>query len=95
MSVTIELPVQTENELESLAAANGRSREDVARDLLQEQLVRNALFRLRDKPQPQSLADLKPRRPVPAGSTAFKEIVGKWPGDESDEEILAALQELS
>ena len=38
--------------------------------------------------------DHKPR-PLPPGKTVWDMIVGQWPGDETDEEIAAALEELS
>ena len=34
-------------------------------------------------------------RPLPDGKTLEETVVGKWPGDEKDEEIQAALHELS
>jgi|SRR5262245_15542848 len=33
--------------------------------------------------------------PIPPGKTLDDMVMGKWPGDESDEEIRAALEELS
>lgn len=36
-----------------------------------------------------------PRRPVPAGKTLAELVCGQWPGDETDEQIEAALSELS
>ena len=41
---------------------------------------------------PQSLAELKPRLQPPPGKTPMEIIVGQWPGDETDEELLAALK---
>ncbi len=38
--------------------------------------------------------DHKPH-PLPPGKTVWDMIVGQWPGDETDEEIAAALAELS
>ena len=37
----------------------------------------------------------KPSRPLPAGQSIFDVIGGQWPGDETDEEVLAALEKLS
>ena len=37
----------------------------------------------------------KPRRAVPPGKTLADMVSGKWPGDETDEQINAALKELS
>lgn len=36
-----------------------------------------------------------PARPLPPGKTLAETIAGQWPGDETDEEIEAALDELS
>ena len=47
----------------------------------------------------QDRADLLARspkpRPLPPGKTLEDVIVGQWPGDETDEEIMTALAELS
>ena len=40
------------------------------------------------------LKSSRPPRPLPPGKT-FLEAVGGWPGDETDEEVLAALERLS
>lgn len=37
----------------------------------------------------------KPPRPLPEGKTIFDVLCGKWPGDETDEEIEEALRKLS
>lgn len=34
-------------------------------------------------------------RPLPPGKTFFEVIEGTWPGDETDEEVIRALEELS
>lgn len=41
---------------------------------------------------PQSLEELKPRVPPPPGMTAMQFIEGQWPGDETEEELLATLK---
>jgi hypothetical protein len=46
-------------------------------------------------PEPRTLDDLRPRTPLPPGESGFARIFGKWPGDESDEEVALALEELS
>lgn len=43
---------------------------------------------------PQSLDELKPRVPPPPGMTAMQFIEGKWPGDETEEELLATLKSM-
>lgn len=45
--------------------------------------------------QARAMETYKPVRKVPAGQTLADIVSGKWPGDESDEQINAALCELS
>ena len=51
---------------------------------------------LRNWRKPESLDELKPREPLPPGKTLkeFREELGPWPGDETDEELLAALKSM-
>ena len=41
------------------------------------------------------LAKSRPPKPVPGGGSAIAYIMGKWPGDETDEEIEEALKWIS
>lgn len=41
-----------------------------------------------------TLATLRPRIPPPPGSNGMEFVIGHWPGDETDEQIEAALEEL-
>jgi len=41
------------------------------------------------------LAVTPPPRELPEGTTIFDAVLGKWPGDETDEQIVAALEKLS
>lgn len=41
------------------------------------------------------LALVRPGKPIPEGKTFADMVVGQWPGDETDEEILDALERLS
>ena len=41
------------------------------------------------------LATTPPPRELPEGKTIFDVVMGKWPGEETDEEIQAALEALS
>lgn len=43
---------------------------------------------------PQSLEEIGPRVPPPPGMTAMQFIRGQWPGDETEEELLATLKEM-
>jgi hypothetical protein len=45
--------------------------------------------------QAEYLALATPGKPLPPGKTLADMVVGQWPGDETDEEILAALERLS
>jgi Arc/MetJ-type ribon-helix-helix transcriptional regulator len=46
--------------------------------------------------QAQALASaIRPEREVPSGKTLFDMVAGKWPGEETDEEINSALERLS
>ena len=39
-----------------------------------------------------TLATYQPRNPPPPGTSGMERVFGKWPGDETDEEIRAALE---
>ena len=41
---------------------------------------------------PRTLDELRPRNPLPPGASGFGRIFGRWPSDETDEEITAALK---
>jgi antitoxin component of MazEF toxin-antitoxin module len=45
--------------------------------------------------QAHAMEAYQPVRTVPPGKTLADMVSGKWPGDETDEQILAALKELS
>lgn len=45
--------------------------------------------------QARAIAAYQPLRAVPYGKTLADMVSGRWPGDESDEQIEAALRELS
>ncbi len=88
MTITLELTPGMEAALTEAAARQG-----VAPEGLTEQEKMDALIAgLKDRPVPQTLAEIKPRRLPPPGKTAMDMIVGQWPGDETDEEIQAALK---
>ena len=40
-------------------------------------------------------AEMEPPREIPEGKTLEDMISGKWPGDETDDEVLRALEKLS
>ena len=91
MTVTLELTPELETALKEEAERQGVSPEGLTPQEVMERLIAE----LKHRPVPQSLADLKPRRLPPPGKTAWDMVVGQWPGDETDEEIRQALEELS
>jgi len=50
-----------------------------------------ALAALRGRLVPQSLSEMAPRIPTPPGETAIGLMQERWPGEESEEELLALL----
>jgi hypothetical protein len=42
-----------------------------------------------------ALTTYQPRRPLPPGKTFSEVVGGQWPGDETDEQVNTALEELS
>jgi hypothetical protein len=95
MTINLDLAPETAAQLREAAAEAGLELSDYARTILEQQARLQALQALRDQRQPHSLADLKPRVPPPPGTTGMAMAIGQWPGDETDEEIEAALEELS
>src|SRR5205085_696620 len=45
--------------------------------------------------QARAMDAYEPRRPVPRGKTLADVVSGQWPGDETDDQIEAALRDLS
>ncbi len=45
--------------------------------------------------QTRAIAACKPRNEIPPGKTLFDMVAGKWPGDETDDQIKEALERLS
>ena len=94
MTLTIELPDTDEAAWNAEAAKLGLTPDEMLRQAAVEKM--EALIAgLKNLRVPQSLDELKPRLLPPPGKTAMQMIVGQWPGDETDEEILQALAELS
>ena len=63
-------------------------------ELAKRAVMETLLAGLKGRRIPQSLDELKPRRLPPPGKTVWDMIVGQWPGDETDEELQAALKAL-
>jgi hypothetical protein len=79
----------------SLDVANGENDEDPY-------ALENAIARLNSRTpeeieaaRTRLLAQSRPPRPLPEGKTFLDVVCGQWPGDETDEEVYAALAKLS
>ena len=79
MTLTPEVPV--EENVESLDAATARMASRTPEEI---SCVRERI-----------LAATPPPRELPDGTTIFDVVMGKWPGHETDEQISAALENLS
>lgn len=91
MTITLELTPGMEAALTEAAARQG-----VTPEGLTEQEKMDALIAgLKDRPTPQTLAELKPHRLPPPGKTAMQMVYRQLPAEESDEEVRKALGELS
>jgi hypothetical protein len=95
MTITIELPSAVEEILREEAANSGQAVGEYVSGLAQELLFVQAIRALSERNRSQSLEDLKPRIPPPPGSNGLALLIGQWPGDETDEQIHAALEKLS
>lgn len=91
MTITLNVEPKTEAELHDEAARRGVTLEEMT----QQALMRTLIEGLKNQPVPQSLDELKPRRLPPPGKTAMEMVTGQWPGDETDEQVNRALEELS
>ena len=91
MTLTIELPETEEAAWNAEAARLGLTPEELAKRAMMQALIAG----LKDRRVPQSLDELKPRRLPPPGKTAMQMVYRQLPADESDEEVHAALEELS
>ena len=86
--MAIALSPEVEQKIRDEAARQNKTPEQVAQETL--------LEGLRNWRKPESLDELKPREPLPPGKT-LKDVLdelGPWPGNETDEELLAALKSM-
>lgn len=90
MTVTLNLKPAFERELRELAARRGETLDEVAQGVVEGMLVD-----LKNRHVPQSLDELKPHVLPPPGKT-IKDMLPTepWPGEETDQELLAALKAL-
>jgi hypothetical protein len=94
MAITIELPAVIEEMLRDEAARSGQAIGEYVSALAQELLFVQAVRVRSERTRPQTLEDLKPRIPPPPGSNGLALVFGQWPGDETAEDLLAALKEM-
>ena len=92
MTITIDLAPEAEARLQQEAARHGQGANEFVTGLLEQQV---SFLLSRPAEPPAWLADLKPRDPAYADKNSLGEIRGKWPGDESDAVVEAALEKLS
>jgi hypothetical protein len=88
MTLILEIPKAEETAWEAEAERLGLTLADFTRQAIMEKLIAG----LKHQRIPQSLDEIKPRRLPPTGKTAMQMVVGQWPGDETDEELQAALK---
>jgi len=91
MTITLELTPGMETALKEEAVRQGLTPEGLTEQAVMETLIAC----LKDRPIPQSLDEIKPRRLPPPGKTAMQMVYQQLPADESDEEVRKALEELS
>jgi hypothetical protein len=95
MTITLEVTDEMQKEIEEAAARQGQDAVTYLQTILQDRLMAQRIDALRDRQSPQSLEEIEPKSPLPPGSNGLDLIVGQWPGDETDEEIRQALEEIS
>ncbi len=88
MTLTISLPKEDEDAWKEEAERLGLTLEGLTQQAVMEKLIAG----LKDRRVPQSLDEIQPRRLPPPGKTAIEMIIGQWPGEETDEELQAALK---
>jgi hypothetical protein len=95
MTMQIDFPPDVEARLREEAARQGQDAAEYVKALVEEHLVAGALAALKHRKPPQSVDELQPRLPSPPGTSWVAQVVGQWPGEESDEEINEALEAMS
>lgn len=95
MTIQIDLPAELEARLHEQAARQGQAAPEYVRHVVEQELMQQALHALWERTPPQTVAELRARVPSPPGTSWIEHVRGKWPGEESDEEIAEALRELS
>ena len=85
--MTITLTPDIEQALREEAARQNTTPDQLA--------TQNLVAAFKNRRVPQTLDELKPLREPPPGKTPMEMIYGRWPGDETDEEIERRLEDLS
>ncbi len=91
MTVTLELTPEIEAALNEEAERRGLTLEGLTEQAVMSELIAG----LKNRPVPQSVDEIKPRRLPPLGKTAMQMVYQQMAADESDEEIRRVLEELS
>ncbi|MFO0847164.1 MAG: hypothetical protein U0871_01205 [Gemmataceae bacterium] len=109
-SITVTLQTDTEQRLRAKAAAEGQTIETYLAGLADREAedgggpdpLAEATKQLSSRTPEEVLAarerilvGARRGRPLPPGKTVFDMVEGTWPGDETDEEIRQALEEIS
>jgi hypothetical protein len=92
MTITIDLAPDAEARLQQVALRQGQDTQQFLQGLLEQEV---SFLLSRPIEAPAWVSELKPRDPAYADKNAFGEIRGKWPGDESDAVVEAALEKMS
>ena len=95
MTIQLDFPPDMEARLQAAAARSGQEPDEYVKSLVKEQLIANELEALKHRHRPQSVDELEPRAPSPPGTSWLAQVWGQWPGDESEEELFKALEEIS
>lgn len=97
MILTVEITGEAEARLRARALRTGQNAEALAAAVL----AAAVLAREEEPPGPARsasppawLADLEPRNPAGDGTNGLHRIFGKWPGDETEEDLLVQEQRL-
>ena len=90
MTITLRLTRDEEGAWKQEAERLGLTLEGMIRQAVWEKIN----VRLKGRPIPQSLDEIKPRRVPPPGMTAMQMVYQRLPADETDEELQAALREM-
>jgi hypothetical protein len=95
MTIQIDFPPELESRLREEAARQGQDAAEYVKALVEQHLVVSALAALKHRKPPQTVEEIQPRIPSPPGTSWLAQVVGQWPGEESDEEIDEALSRIS